>query len=160
LADSHVEGRPTVNGISTLKAHAMRRPLAEEPHQSRCIHARGQPQWKELRRHLSQLGIEVAAHRELPKAQEANQDHLRQLWEAPPCQDGWVNHRASEVQKLFPAITEWVQGNSHNEIGDQVTFGFVVQALDYGVLVIEDDKHNTLSEVMSALGNGNAHAQS
>ena len=27
LADSHVEGRPTVNDMATLLAHAMRRPL-------------------------------------------------------------------------------------------------------------------------------------
>jgi hypothetical protein len=35
LADSHVEGRPTVNDMATLLAHAMRRPLTEGGHRPR-----------------------------------------------------------------------------------------------------------------------------
>jgi hypothetical protein len=49
------------------------------------------------------------------------------------------------VEKLFPAIAQWVR-DGHIEIGDQEGFGFVVRALDYGGLVFEDDKPDTLGE--------------
>src|SRR5262245_30441976 len=48
LADAHVEGRPTVNDMATLLAHAMRRPLAGKAHRPRRLHVQGHPQWKEL----------------------------------------------------------------------------------------------------------------
>ena len=35
LADSHVEGRPTVNDLATLLAQAMRRPLTGKAHRPR-----------------------------------------------------------------------------------------------------------------------------
>src|SRR5947209_3550238 len=38
LADWHVEGRPSVNDLATLLAHAMRRPLTENAHRPRRIH--------------------------------------------------------------------------------------------------------------------------
>ena len=77
LADAKVEGRPTVNDVATLLANAMRRPLAGKAHRPRRLHVRGHPQWKELFPHLGELGIQVAVHRELQKAQQAYQDHLR-----------------------------------------------------------------------------------
>ena len=43
LAESHVEGRPSVNDLATLLAHAMRRPLTGTPHRPRRIHVRGHP---------------------------------------------------------------------------------------------------------------------
>ena len=58
------------------------------------------------------------------------------------------------VEKLFPAIAQWVRGYGHIEIGDQEMFGFVVRALDYGGLVFEDDKPDTLAEAMAALEKG------
>jgi hypothetical protein len=58
------------------------------------------------------------------------------------------------VEKLFPAIAQWVRGYGHVEIGDQEMFGFVVRALDYGGLVFEDDKPDTLAEAMAALEKG------
>ena len=48
LADSHVEGRPTVNDMATLLAHAMRQPMAGKARRPRRIHVRGHPQWREL----------------------------------------------------------------------------------------------------------------
>jgi hypothetical protein len=42
-------------------------------------------------------------------------------------------------------------GYGHIEIGDQESFGFVVRALDYGGLVFEDDKADTLAEAMAVL---------
>jgi hypothetical protein len=58
------------------------------------------------------------------------------------------------VEKLFPAITQWVRGYGHIEIGDQETFGFVARALDYGGLVFEDDKPDTLAEALASLERG------
>src|SRR4051794_22372600 len=78
LADSKVEGRPTVNEMATLLAHAMRRPLAGQARRPRRIHVRGQPQWKELFPHLEELGIQAAVHQELPRIEEAYQGYLRQ----------------------------------------------------------------------------------
>ena len=58
------------------------------------------------------------------------------------------------VEKLFPAIVKWVRGYGHIEIGDQEMFGFVVRALDYGGLVFEDNKAETLAEALVALEKG------
>jgi len=58
------------------------------------------------------------------------------------------------VEKAFPAITKWVRGYGHIEIGDQEGFGFVVRALDYGGLVFEDDKPESLAEAMAVLEKG------
>ena len=53
-----------------------------------------------------------------------------------------------------PRHRQWVRGYGHVEIGDQEMFGFVVRALDYGGLVFEDDKPDTLAEAMAALEKG------
>ncbi len=154
LADSHVEGRPTVNDMATLLAHAMRRPLTGKAHRPRRIHVRGHPQWKELFPHLDELGIKVAVRRELPKVQQAYQGYLRQQRDAH--RRGMVKPTAEQqgVEKLFPAIAQWVRGYGHIEIGDQEMFGFVVRALDYGGLAFEDDKPDTLAEAMASLERG------
>ena len=154
LADSHVEGRPTVNDMATLLAHAMRRPLTGKGHLPRRIHVRGHPQWKELFPHLEELGIKVAVHRELPKVQRAYQGYLRQQREAH--RRGMVKPTAEQqaVEQLFPAIAQWVRGHGHIEVGDQEMFGFVARALDYGGLAFEDDKPDTLAEAMASLERG------
>jgi hypothetical protein len=154
LAESQVEGRPTVNDMAMLLAHAMRRPLTGKAHRPRRIHVRGHPQWKELFPHLDELGIKVAVHRELPKVQEAYRGYLRKQREAH--RRGMVKPTAEQqaVEKLFPAITRWVWGYGRIEIGDQEMFGFVARALDYGNLAFEDDKPGTLAEAMAALEKG------
>jgi hypothetical protein len=154
LADSHVEGRPSVNDLASMLAHAMRRPLTEGAHRPRRIHIRGHHQWRELFPHLAELGIEVAVQKELPRGQEAYEAHLRQLREAHRV--GMVEPTREQVgvEKMFPAIAQWVRGYGHVEIGDQEMFGFVVRALDYGGLVFEDDKPDTLAEAMAALEKG------
>jgi|SRR5579883_2150354 len=58
------------------------------------------------------------------------------------------------VEQTFPAIAKWVRGYGHLEIGDQEGFGFVVRARDYGGLVFEDDRPDTLAEAMAALEKG------
>jgi hypothetical protein len=154
LADAHVEGRPTVNDMATLLAHAMRRPVTGKAHRPRRIHVRGHPQWRELFPHLGELGVQVAVHRELPKVQRAYQGYLRQQRDAH--RRGMVKPTAEQqgVEKLFPAIARWVRGYGHVEIGDQEMFGFVARAFDYGGLVFEDDRPDTLAETMAALEKG------
>jgi hypothetical protein len=154
LADAHVEGRPTVNDMATLLAHAMRRPLAGKAHRPQRLHVRGHPQWRELFPHLAELGVKVAVRRELPKVQEAYRGYLRQMRDAHRV--GMVKPTAEQqsVEKLFPAIAQWVRGYGHIEIGDQEMFGFVVRALDYGGLVFEDNRPDTLAEAMAALEKG------
>jgi hypothetical protein len=154
LADSHVEGRPTVNDMATLLAQAMRRPLTGKAHRPSRFHFRGHPQWRELFPHLEELGIKVAVHRELPKVQQAFQGYLRQQRDAHRV--GMVKPTAEQqsVEKLFPAIAQWVRGYGHIEIGDQEMFGFVARALDYGNLAFEDDRPDTLAEAMAALERG------
>jgi hypothetical protein len=154
LADSHVEGRPTVNDMAKLLAQAMRRPLAGKAHRPRRIRVRGHPQWKELFPHLEELGIKVSVHQELAKVQRAYQGFLRQQREVH--RRGMVKPTAEQhsVEKLFPAIAQWVRGYGHVEIGDQEMFGFVARALDYGGLAYEDDRPDTLAEAMAALEKG------
>ena len=154
LAESHVEGRPSVNDLATLLAHAVRRPLTEKAHRPRRIHVRGHHQWRELFPHLAELGIEVAVQKELPKVQEAYEAHLRQLREAHRVGMLKPSEEQAGVEKTFPAIAMWVRGYGHVEIGDQEMFGFVVRALDYGGVVFEDDKPDTLAEAMAALEKG------
>jgi hypothetical protein len=154
LADSHVEGRPTVNDMAMLLAQAMRRPLVGKAHRPRRIHVRGQPQWKELFPHLDELGIKVAVHRELPKVQEAYRGYLRQQREAHRFGMAKPTEEQQGVEKLFPAIAQWVRGYGHIEIGDQEMFGFVARALDYGGLAFEEERPDTLAEAMAALERG------
>ena len=58
------------------------------------------------------------------------------------------------VEQTFPAVAKWVRGYGHIEVGDQEGFGFVVRALDYGGMVFEDNKADTLAEAMAALEKG------
>jgi hypothetical protein len=154
LADYHVEGRPTVNDMATLLAHAMRRPLTGQAHRPRRIHVRGHPQWRELFPHVEELGIKVAVHRELPKVQQAYQGYLRRQREARRVVMVKPTAAQQTVEQLFPAIARWVRGYGHIEIGDQEMFGFVARALDCGGLAFEDDRPDTLAEAMMLLEKG------
>ncbi len=154
LAESHVEGRPSVNDLASLLAHAMRRPLTGGAHRPRRIHVRGHHQWRELFPHLAELGIEVAVQKELSQVQEPYEAHLRRLRESHHVGMVKPTEAQAGVEKMFPAIARWVGGYGQIEIGDQEMFGFVVRALDYGGLVFEDDKPDTLAEAMVALEKG------
>jgi hypothetical protein len=154
LADLPVHGRPSVNDLATLLAHAMRRPLTGDAHRPRLIRLRGHHQWRELFPHLAEIGVEVSVERELPGIDEAYGEHLRQLREA---QRGGMNEPSAEqakVEAMFPAIARYVQGYGYVEIGDQESFGFVVRAEGYGGLDFEDDRPDTLAEAMAALEAG------
>ena len=91
----------------------------------------------------------------MPRIEDAYNSYLRQLRERHRA--GMLKPSAEQrgVEKLFPAIARWVDGGyGHVEIGDQEGFGFVVRALDYGGLVFEDDKPDTLAEALASLERG------
>src|SRR4051795_6172739 len=48
LADTQVHGRPSVNDLATILAHAMRRPLDRDPRRPKLVRLRGHHQWREL----------------------------------------------------------------------------------------------------------------
>jgi hypothetical protein len=154
LADSHIEGRPSVNDLATLLSHAMRRPLTGIAHRPRRLQVRGHHQWREVFPHLAKLGIEIAVQKELPQVQEAYEAHMSQLRESRRVGVVQPTEEQAGVEKMFPAIARWVRGCGHIEIGDQEMFGFVVRALDDGGVVFEDDKPDTLAEAMAALEKG------
>ena len=153
LAELEVEGRPSVNDLATLLAHAMQRPFTEGAHRPSRIHVRGHPQWRELFPHLAELRIDVSVRQELPKVKEAYEDYLRQLQESRRARMVRPTAEQQTVEKLFPAIAQWVR-DGHIEIGDQEMFGFVARALDYGNLAFEDDRPDTLAEGMASLERG------
>jgi hypothetical protein len=154
LADAQVKGRPTVNDMATLLAHAMLRPMIEvAQHRPRRLHVRGHHQWQELFPHLAELGIEVTVQRELPKATEVYEGYLRQLREKRSVGKTRPTREQQSVENLFPAIAQWVKEGSI-EIGIQEEFGFVVRALHTGEMVFEDTRPNTLAEAMAALEKG------
>ena len=75
-------------------------------------------------------------------------------WEAQRPRMVQPTAEQQNVEKLFPAIAQWVRGYGHIEIGDQEMFGFVARALDYGGLAFEDDRPDTLAEAMASLERG------
>jgi hypothetical protein len=150
LAETKIEGRPSANDLATLLVNAMRQPLGDGAHRPRRIHVRGHRQWRELLPHLQELGIKVSFTSELPKVKAAYADWLQRMQEARRANMVRPTEEQAQVEKLFPAIAQWVLGG-HIEIGDQEGFGFVAMALDYGGVIYEDDRPRTLSEAMAAL---------
>lgn len=63
------------------------------------------------------------------------------------------NKEQAAVEKTFPAIANWLRSYGHIEIGDQDGFGYIVRALDYGGLILEDSKPRALVEAMVSLEN-------
>ena len=112
------------------------------------------PAGRSYSRHLKEIGIEVAVQDELAKDQRVYERCLQDMQKARSARMIKPTTEQAGVEKLFPAIAQWVRGYGHIEIGDQESFGFVVRALDYGGLVFEDDKPDTLAEAMAALEKG------
>jgi hypothetical protein len=79
LADLPVHGRPSVNDLATLLAHAMRRPLDGDARRPKLVRLRGHHQWRELFPVLQELGVEVSVERKLPAIEKAYRDYLRRL---------------------------------------------------------------------------------
>jgi hypothetical protein len=99
-------------------------------------------------------GIEVVIETDLPKVDEAFSEFFDQVNEARSVRKFKATAAQAKVDILFPSIAKWVNGFGHIEIGDQEGFGFIVRAIDYGGVIFEDDKPDTLAEAMAALEKG------
>ena len=156
LADMTVHGRPSVNDLATLLAHAMRRPLDGDAHRPKLIRLRGHHRWRSLFPHLAEIGVdvEVSVKRGLPGIQEAYRAYLQMLRDEQRAGMLKPSPEQAKVEAMFPAIATYVRGYGYVEIGDQEGFGFVVRAIGYGGLDFEDDRPETLAEAMAALEAG------
>jgi hypothetical protein len=154
LALVSVEYTPDVNDLADLLAAALRRPMIDEAHRPQRITFRANPRWEELFPHLKELGIDASIQTDLPALEDVYLDFLRQMRRARPTPLVLTRLGTPDVQKAYPAIAKWVRGFGHIEIGDQEGFGFVVRAIDYGGVVFESDKPDTLAEAMAALEKG------
>src|SRR5262249_55233862 len=125
LADSQVRGRPSVNDLATLLAHAMRRPLDGDARRPRRIRLRGHHQWRELFPVLKELGIDVSVERKLSGIEKAYHAHLRRLRDEQRA--GMIEPTPDQatVETMFPAVARYVRDYGYVEIGDQESFGFV-----------------------------------
>ena len=154
LAELPVRGRPSVNDLATVLAHAMRRPLDGHARKPRVVRVRGHHQWRELFPHLAELGVEVSVERKLPAIEKAYRVYLRRLREEHRAGMAGPTEEQRRVEEAFPVIARYVRGYGHIEIGDQESFGFVVRAIGYGGLDFEDDRPDTLAEAMAVLEAG------
>lgn len=154
LACIPVDYTPDVNDLADLLAAAMRRPTTAEAHRPQQIVFRGNPRWEDMFPHLKELGVEVSIQNDLPAVEEVYLDFLRQMRRSRSTPLILTKTGPTDVAQAFPAVAKWVQGYGHIEIGDQVGFGFIVRAIDYGGVVFESDKPHTLAEAMAALEKG------
>jgi hypothetical protein len=153
LAQEQVEHTPDVNDLATLLAHAMRRPRSGRAHRPRRARLRKNPRWQELFPHLQEVGVKVVVDSDLGTLRGAFHEHLRRLREARRARMVKPTTAQAGVEELFPAVARWVRGG-HIEVGDQEGFGFTARALDFGGLVFEDDRADTLAEALAALERG------
>jgi hypothetical protein len=156
LADTQVQGRPSVNDLATILAHAMRRPLDGDARRPKLVRLRGHHQWRELFPHLDEVGIgvEVLVGRDLPCIDKAYDEHLRQIREARRVRMTSPTTTQRKVEAMFPATARYVRGQGYIEIGEQEMFGFIVRAIGDGGLAFEDDKPDSLAEALAALEEG------
>jgi hypothetical protein len=156
LADSQVHGRPSVNDLATILAHAMRRPLDGEARRPRLVRLRGHHQWRELFPHLEEIGVgvEVLVGQGLPGIEKVYRAYLRRLREEQRAGMIKPSGEQAKVESMFPSIARYVRGCGYIEIGDQESFGFVVRAQGYGGLDFEDERPDTLAEAMAILEAG------
>ena len=156
LSESEVHGRPSVNDLATLLAHAMRRPLDGNARRPRLARLRGHHQWRGLFPHLEEIGVgvEVIVGQSLPCIEEAYEAHLRQPRDEHRV--GMVKPSAEQfkVETMFPATARWGQAHGWIEVGQQELFGFVARALHEGGIQVEEERADTLAEAMAALEAG------
>jgi hypothetical protein len=154
VADLTAHGRPSVNDMATLLAHAMRRPLDGNARRPKFVRLRGRRQWRELLPILEELGIELSVEKKLPGIKKAYRDHLRQLRDEQRLKMVKPSTEQASVESIFPAIALYVSGYGYIEVGDQESFGFVVRAIGYGGVDLDDDSPETLAEAMAVLEAG------
>jgi hypothetical protein len=105
LAESRVEGRPSVNDLAAPLAAAMMKPATGKPRRPRRVLLRGHHQWRELFPHLAELGIEVSVERELPAVAAVYRQHLVRERDARAAGAAKPTSAQLAVEQLFPAIT-------------------------------------------------------
>lgn len=154
LADLIVHGRPSVNDLATLLAHAMRRPLDGDARRPKLVYLRGQRRWKELFPVLGELGVEVSVERNLPGVGKAYRALLREMREERRARMVKPSPEQANIETMYPAVAMYVRGHGYFEIGDQEGFGFIVRAIGYGGLDFEADTPETLAEAMAVLEAG------
>src|SRR5271169_2589048 len=118
LAESQVEGNPTVNDMATMLANAMLSPLSGDAHRPSRIYARYYTPWDEVYPHLREIGIKVSIHREFPRIYDAFHTRLRQLREMRSPGKVEPTAEQAKVAEIFPAISKFVQDCGFIEIGD------------------------------------------
>ncbi len=136
LAELQVVGRPSVNDLAALLAEAMRHPLTKEAHRPSRLHVRGHRQWQELFPHLGELGIKVSVTQELPKFRAAYEYRQRQMQEARRARMVKPTEEQAQVEKLFPAIAQWVRELSSRPVRGKTMNGFIQLGPDASVLFI------------------------
>ena len=156
LADLPIAGRPSVNDLATILAHAMRRPLDGNARRPQLVRLRGHHQWRELLAHLEEVGVrvEVLAGQELPGIGKAYNRHLRRLRDEHRVGLIKPTPHQEQVEAMFPAIARYVEGYGTVEVGDQESIGFIVRAIGHGGVDFEDDRPKSLVEAMTALEAG------
>lgn len=156
LADSQVHGRPSVNNLATILAHAMRRTLDGDARRPKLVRLRGHHQWRELFPHLDEVGIgvEVIVGQDLPGIEEAYNRHLQEIQGARRVGMIQTTPEQAKIDTLFPAIARWVGEYGWIEVGVQELSGFVARALHEGGTQVEDDRPGTLAEALAALEAG------
>lgn len=154
LADLPVQGRPSVNDLATLLAHAMRRPLAGNSRRPRLVRVRGHHQWRELFPHLAELGVEVSVERKLPGIASAYQAHMRRLNEEARVGLIGPTKEQQRIEAVFPLVARYVRKYGRIEIGEDENCGFVVRAISCGGVDFEDNRPDTLAESMAVLEAG------
>ena len=145
---------PDVNGLANLLAHAMQSPSFGDYGRPSRIRLRDNSEWDELIPHLHELGIKVEAAKRLKSYQSAMQEYRHRLRKDRPTEEA----TSDDIENLYPAIAQWVQGCGWIEIGDQEGLGFSVRALDCGGVVFEDTECRSLTEAMASLEFGLAAA--
>jgi hypothetical protein len=154
LADMAIHGRPSVNDLATLLAHAMRRPLDGDARRPRLVRLRGHHQWRELFPVLEELRIELSIEKTLPGIDAAYRAHLRQMRDERRVGMARPSIERAKVGAMFPAIARWVEEYGWIEVGVQELFGFVARALHEGGTQVEDERPDTLAEALTALEAG------
>ena len=140
LADLPIHGRPSVNDLATILAHAMRRPLDGIARRPRLVRLRGHHQWRGLFPHLEEVGVEVLVGQSLSGIEAVYGEHLRRLREASRVGMVRPSTEQAKVETMFPSIARWVQTHGWIEVGQSELSGFVARALHEGGTQVDDER--------------------
>ena len=152
LSESEVHGRPSVNDLATLLAHAMRRPLDGNARRPRLVRLRGHhhggvsfPTWRtSVSGSRSSSGRASQASRRPTRSTSGGCGTSR----GP----GWSSRRPSRRRsRHVPGHRPVGRGVWLDRDRRQELFGFVARASHEGGTQVEDERADTLAEAMAAL---------